>query len=146
MFDTDPDLWIAVAAMQFEAAAAQHKFVRSTWEEFCTAFLNRFGRNQHQTLVRKLYRLHQTGSVEEYIEQFSKLMDRLTTYEPDPDMLHYTTRFVDGLKPNVRMVVAVQRPADLDTAYQIASVQEEVGVSEQETQFSKRSSYSAPVR
>ena len=35
MFDTDPDLWIAVAAMQFEGPTArwlssvQHKFVRS---------------------------------------------------------------------------------------------------------------------
>lgn len=50
MFDTDPDLWIAVAAMQFEGPAArwlssvQHKFVRSSWEDFCAAVLSRFGR------------------------------------------------------------------------------------------------------
>ncbi|XBI72263.1 hypothetical protein VPH35_066259 [Triticum aestivum] len=148
MFDTDPNLWIAVAAMQFEGAATrwllsvQHKFVRSSWEDFCTAVLNRFGRNQHQSLVRKLYRLKQTGTVEEYINQFSELMDQLTAYEPEPDMLHYTTGFIDGLKVNVRMVVAVQRPADLDTAYSIAAVQEEMGGHEAETVSKK---YTAPM-
>lgn len=45
---------------------------------------------------------------------------------------HYTTRFIDGLKPSVRMVVAVQRPADLDNAYSIAAVQEEMGEMERE--------------
>ncbi|XP_037412327.1 uncharacterized protein LOC119275560 [Triticum dicoccoides] len=153
MFDTDPDLWIAVAAMQFEGPAArwlssvQHKFVRASWDEFCAAVLARFGRNQHKSLVRKLYRLQQTGSVEEYIAQFSELMDQLTAYEPDPDMLHYTTRFIDGLKHTVRMVVAVQRPADLDAAYSIAAVQEEVADCESEyTHSSRRASYSNPSR
>lgn len=51
----------------------------------------------------------------------------MTAYDPDPDMLHYTTRFVDGLKYNVRMIVVVQRPIDSDTAYPIAVVQEEMG-------------------
>jgi hypothetical protein len=44
----------------------------------------------------------------------------------NPDMLHYTARFIDGLKPSVHMIVTVQRPLDLDTAYSIALVQEEV--------------------
>ena len=124
--------------MQFEGSAThwlssvQQKFIRSSWDEFCAAVLACFGRNQHQTLVRKMYRLRQTWFVEEYINQFSELMDQLTAYEPEPDMLHYTTRFVDGQKPTVGMVVAVQRPADLDAAYSIAAVQEEVGDSEPE--------------
>lgn len=53
-------------------------------------------------------------------------MDQLASYEPNPDMLHYTTRFIDGLKHDARLIVAVQRPVDLDTAYAIAVVQEEV--------------------
>lgn len=92
MFDTNPDLWIAVAAMRFEGAAA--RCVRASWDDFCAAMLSRFGRNQHDSLVHRLYYLRQTGSVEEYISQFSELMDQLTAYEPDPDMFHYTTRYV----------------------------------------------------
>ncbi|KAE8777003.1 hypothetical protein D1007_50286 [Hordeum vulgare] len=49
----------------------------------------------------KLVRLKQTLIVEEYINEFSKLMDQLTTYETEPDMLDYTTCFVDGLKYSV---------------------------------------------
>jgi hypothetical protein len=99
MFDTDPALWISVAAIQFEGAAArwlqavQSKIVSVSWEEFCSMVLQRFGRNQHQTLVRRLYRLFQTGSVDDYIEQFMELVDQLSAYETSPDPLHYTTRF-----------------------------------------------------
>ena len=103
--------------------------MRTSWTEFAVAVVHRFGRNQHQSLVRKLYRLKQIGTVENYIMQFSELMDQLVAYEPNPDMF----RFVDGLKASVHMVFAVQRPMDLDTAYSIAAVQEEVGECEEET-------------
>lgn len=132
MFDTDPEMWIAVAGMQFEGEAAQwlssvqHQFSNAEWPDFCSAVLHRFGKNQHQSLVRKLYRLRQTATVKAYVRQFASLMDQLSAYEPNPDMLHYTTRFIDGLKHDVRLIVAVQRPVDLNTAYTIALVQEEV--------------------
>jgi hypothetical protein len=61
-----------------------------------------------RALQRRLYRLHQTSTIAAYITAFSALMDQLTTYEPNPDMLHYTTHFIDGLKPFVRLIVAVQ--------------------------------------
>jgi hypothetical protein len=133
MFDTDPSLYVSVAAMQFEGPAArwlqavQTKLNAISWEDFSVMVLQRFGRNQHQSLIRRLYRLIQTGSVEEYIDQFAELVDQLSAYETCPDPLHYTTRFLDGLKPAIRSVVAIQRPVDLDTAYLLASLQEEVG-------------------
>lgn len=49
IFDTE--IWIVAATMQFEGPAVwwlfsvQHKFVRSSWEEFCAEVLARFGRN-----------------------------------------------------------------------------------------------------
>jgi hypothetical protein len=67
-----------------------------------------------------MYSLRQTGTVAANINVFSLLMDQLTTYDINPDMLHYTTHFIDGLKPSVHMIVTVQRPLDLDTAYSIA--------------------------
>jgi hypothetical protein len=54
-------------------------------------------------------------------------MDQLPAYEPNPNMLHYTTRLIDGLKPTVHMIVVVQRPLDLDTLYVIFFVQKDVG-------------------
>lgn len=78
-------------------------------------FLERFGRDQHELLVRQLFHIKRTGSVAEYIEQFAGLVDLLTAYESVADPLHYITRFIDGLKDELRPAVIIQRPGDLDT-------------------------------
>jgi hypothetical protein len=133
LFDTSSHLWVKLASMQFTGLAARwlnsiKKSIRKfTWSEFCQEVLLRFGRNQHQSLIRRLYKLVQTGTVEEYVNQFAELVDQLAAYENQPDPLHYVTRFLEGLKPAVRLLVAIQLPQDLDTAYTIALVQEEVG-------------------
>jgi hypothetical protein len=133
LYDTSPNLWVKIASMQFHGPASrwlnsvQSAIRKFTWPEFCQEVTIHFGRNQHQSLIRRLYKLVQTGSVEEYVNQFAELIDQLAAYENKPDPLHYVTRFLEGLKPSVRMLVAIQLPPDLDTAYTIALVQEEVG-------------------
>lgn len=132
MYNTAPHLWVRLASLQFSGPAAgwlssvKHSIRKFTWHEFSQEVVRRFGRSQHQSLIRRLYRLVQTGSVAEYVHQFAELIDQLAAYEDKPDVLHYVTRFVDGLKPAVRVLVAVQLPEDLETAYTIACVQEEV--------------------
>jgi hypothetical protein len=128
MYETAPSLWVRLASLQFSGPAARwlasikSSIRKYTWPEFAREVVLRFGRNQHQSLIRRLYKLVQTGSVEEYVHQFASLMDELAAYEDRPDNLHYVTRFVDGLKPQVRVLVAVQLPPDLETAYRIACV------------------------
>jgi hypothetical protein len=41
--------------------------------------------------------------------------------------VHYITKFLDGLKPTVRVLVAIQQPATLDAAYTLALLYEELG-------------------
>lgn len=55
------------------------------------------------------------------------MMDQLSAYGKHPDPLYYVTRFMDGLKPNVRLMVAIQLPESLDTTYQLALLHEELG-------------------
>jgi hypothetical protein len=86
----------------------------------------RFGRDQHQILIRRMFHIHQESTVLDYVERFSALIDQLKAYNPNIDMLYYTTRFVDGLRLDIRSVVVVQRPQTLDTAYTLALLQEEV--------------------
>jgi hypothetical protein len=100
--------------------------VELRWPLFCKPLMDRFGRDQHQALLRQLFRIRQTGSVEEYIARFSTLMDQLSAYEAMTDPLYFTTRFVEGLHEDVRAVVMVQHPGDLDTACTLALLQEEV--------------------
>ena len=85
-----------------------------------------FGKDQYQSLVRQLFRIKQLGTIAEYIEQFSNLVDQLLTYESVADPLFFSTRFVDGLRDDIRAVVLVQRPSDLDNACILALLQEEV--------------------
>ena len=79
LFGTHKSLWISVATMQFEGTAArwlqsvQRKVSTATWEEFCGWLLTRFGRNQHQALLRQLYQIHQTTTVADYVDRFSEL-------------------------------------------------------------------------
>jgi hypothetical protein len=53
------------------------------------------------------------------------LVDLLVVYEHSSYHIYYTTRFVDGLKDDIKSVVLVQRPIDLDTTCTLALLQEE---------------------
>jgi hypothetical protein len=132
-WQTPSTLWASYASGQFSGAAATwlEAFLNQTtnpsWTEFTAAVHAQFSRNQHQILVRRLFHISQTSTVEDYVTRYSELMDQIAAYESRPDPLHYTTRFLDGLQPAVRILVAIQQPRDLDTAYNLALLYEELG-------------------
>jgi hypothetical protein len=144
LYGTHRSMWITVATMHFDGVAArwlqsiQRKLANTNWEEFCSWLVVRFGRNQHQALLRQLYHIQQTSTVTDYVDRFSELIDQLSVYEASLDVLHYTTRFIDGLTHSVRAVVAIQKPVDLDTAYSLALLQEEVGEAPRHYQHAHR--------
>jgi hypothetical protein len=92
------------------------------WEEFCSLIHERFGQEQHESLIRQLFHIRQNGSVSEYVEQFTTLVDELAAYESRTDPLYYTMRFIDGLKHDIKYVIMVQRPTYLDPACALALV------------------------
>jgi hypothetical protein len=74
---TASSLWPSYASSLFigEAATWLEAYLNQTpdpvWSEFVTAVLTRFGRNQHQILVRRLLHIAQTSIVEDYVRRFS---------------------------------------------------------------------------
>jgi hypothetical protein len=73
-----------------------------------------------------LFHFKQFGSIQAYIDSFSELVDQLVAYEHSVEDQHYfIARFVDGLKDEIKSVVLVQRPINLDSAYTLALLQEE---------------------
>lgn len=86
-----------------ESYLQQHQ--QSVWLEFVAAILARFGRNQHQILVHRLIHIKQVTTVEDYVARFSELMDQIVAY--DPVLVHYTRKFLDGLKLGVCILVAI---------------------------------------
>jgi hypothetical protein len=73
-----------------------------------------------------MFHIQQTTTVIDYVERFATLFDQLKAYQPNPDLHYYTTRFVDGLREDIRVAVTMQRPSTLDIAYTLALLQEEV--------------------
>ena len=53
-------------------------------------------------------------------------MNHLISYSDAVHPLYFLTRFVEGLRADIRAVVMVQRPKDLDTACALVVLQEEV--------------------
>ena len=51
-------------------------------------------------------------------------MNHLISYSDAIHPLYFLTRFVEGLRQDIRVVVMVQRPKDLDTACALAILQE----------------------
>jgi hypothetical protein len=80
-----------------------------------------------------MFHIHQTSTILDYVERFSSLFDQLKAYQTEPDMHYYTTRFVDGL--DIRIAVAIQRPSNLDTAYVLALLQEEMAEAPRKSEF-----------
>ncbi|CAD6263834.1 unnamed protein product [Miscanthus lutarioriparius] len=132
MYQVESHLWRKIAKQQFKDTAARwiqsiEPLLKSLdWPTFCRMLHERFGRDQHQILIRRMFHIHQESTVTDYVERFSELIDQLKAYNPNIDMLYYTTRFVDGLREDIRSVIVVQRPQNLDTAYTLALLQEEV--------------------
>jgi hypothetical protein len=141
MYGMEYSLWIKVASMHFEGAAARwfqshEKCVRDIpWDSFCAMVHERFGRDQHEALIRQLFHIKQLGSVSEYVEQFSTPVDQLVAYESDANPLYYAMWFVDGVKEDIRKVVMIQRPGSLDSACALALVQEEANESTKKKEY-----------
>ncbi|XP_073359664.1 uncharacterized protein [Aegilops tauschii subsp. strangulata] len=66
------------------------------------------------------------GIVSDYIERFELIINHLASYSDTIHPYYYLTRFVEGLRVDIRAVVLIQRPADLDTACSLALLQEEL--------------------
>jgi hypothetical protein len=143
MYEVHPRVWIKVATMHFSGAASrwlqsvEHKLPHISWSEFGFLLRERFGKDQHAILIRQLFHIKQLGSVAEYIDQFAQLVDQLNSYQPMSDPLYYTMRFLDGLRHDIKSIVMIQRPKDLDTAYVLAQLQDEIGATHKPREFNK---------
>lgn len=131
MYPVHTSMWIRVATHHFTHSAAhwlqsvESQLHNISWPAFSVLIHDRFSRDQHELLLRQLFHIKMTSSVSDYVERFTDLVDQLKAYTTHPDTLSFTTRFVDGLRDDIRSVVLVARPHNLDTACTLALLQEE---------------------
>jgi hypothetical protein len=132
VYETPESHWVKLATMNFSGSAdfwmqsIEVDLKKCTWDHLCKAVIARFERDQHNQIIRQFFHISQTGSVPEYIEEFDELVHQLLAHDPYFNPSVVTSRFVDGLKSDIKSVVLVHRPKDLDTASSLAILQEEV--------------------
>jgi hypothetical protein len=113
LYSVESNLWVKVALMHLDGPttrwfqSAERRLRQVDWGEFCSLLHERFGRAQHEALIRQLFHIRQTSSVTAYVDQFSALVDQWTTYESEANPLYYATRFVDGLREEIRSMVMI---------------------------------------
>ena len=81
---------------------------------------DRFDHDQHELLISKLFSIKQLTSVSDYVTRFTELMDQLLAYSNSTNPVYYTMHFIDGLFPEIKAVVLVQHPQNLDVACVLA--------------------------
>lgn len=91
MYLVETAAWVCVASLHCTDNAA--RWVQSVeaqlkhidWPTFFTMLHERFGRDQHQLLIRKMFHIWQESTVKDYVDHFPELLDHLASY--------YTIRF-----------------------------------------------------
>lgn len=63
------------AARWIQSVESQLKTIE--WPAFCQLLHERFGRDQHQLLIRQLFHIKQDSTVKDYVDRFAKLVDHL---------------------------------------------------------------------
>jgi hypothetical protein len=131
MYLVDSYMWVKIATMHFEGQVAlwlqfvNHIVQKTSWADVCSWIHDCFGRGQHEILIRQLYHIKQTNSVQDYVDKFCELIDQLQAYSKNVDHVYYTTRFIFGLRHDIKFIILVQRPKDLDTACSLVLLWEE---------------------
>lgn len=119
------------AILNFQGAAAtwlqtvERRAQVGDWEELCGLVIAKFNKDQYHVLLKQFDSIKQKGSVDEYHAEFERLAHRLLLYNSNYDDTYFVTRFVVGLKEDIRSVICLHRPRDVDTASALALIQEE---------------------
>ena len=89
----------------------------ASWTEFKTALTSRFTfLSAERTARQKLSSLRQTGSVRSYAQAYNLCMIEL----PEMNERDRMFRFMEGLKPEVRIHVELKEPTNLSQAMELA--------------------------
>uniref|UniRef100_A0ACD6AM41 Uncharacterized protein n=1 Tax=Avena sativa TaxID=4498 RepID=A0ACD6AM41_AVESA len=131
MYETPLHQRVSSAVLYMEGHAAlwlqayKRRTVLGTWEQFCAAVLTEFGEDEYDGQMSKLLQIKQTGSVTEYRKEFETYMYYLISLDPTLNTKFFVSKFVMGLRSDIRAVVRIQAPTSVSRATSLARIQEE---------------------
>jgi hypothetical protein len=119
MYGVESPMWIRVSRQHFDGPA-------KSWIHSINAALGRnFAKSFMTVLIETNMKFSFANSFQSNSPPLSPPMspsflswwvDQFSAYSTTTDPLYYTMQFIDGLKPEIRAVVLMQCPKDLDTA------------------------------
>lgn len=113
MFAVHESYWASMSILHFSGAAGiwlqsvQNKIAGMNWDLFSALICTHFVHDKHQMLIRQYYAIKQTSTVADFVERFEVLMNHLIAYSEDTHPYFFLTRFVEGLRHDIRAVVLV---------------------------------------
>jgi len=75
-------------------------------------------------VLKQFESISQNASVAEYIAEFEESAHNLLLYNPNYDETYFVTRFLTGLREDIRSGIVLHRPPNVDTASALALLQE----------------------
>jgi Retrotransposon gag protein len=91
-----------------------------SWDLLVEEVSNRFKLVTIKHPVDEFKRLHQTGTMEEYIKRFGRVKAKLMYYDPHLNEDFYIQGFCNGFKEEVRHLVEILKPRKLNEAFNYA--------------------------
>lgn len=86
-----------------------------SWADFVAIVCARFDRDEHNHLIIQFFHVRQLSDVTKYVELFSDITHQILAHDPNLAPSVITNRFIDGLKKEIKAVVMVHRPQNLNS-------------------------------
>jgi len=90
------------------------------WEEFIFDLCARFKDNLGSKIVEEFNRLHQVGSLDDYIAKFEELKALLQLRNPTMPELYFLESFIGGLTATAKPIMRAFKPATVSEAIEYA--------------------------
>lgn len=119
LYRVPPHSWVTTASLYMEGLAAMWlQAYRQThpgmsWTTFRAAAEEKFGTEESEVQMDRLLQLKQTGSVQEYKQQFETSMYHLLSLDPSLSPKFFVSQFLLGLKDELRLGVRLQSPTSI---------------------------------
>ncbi|KAG8388303.1 hypothetical protein BUALT_Bualt02G0111500 [Buddleja alternifolia] len=98
--------------------------VMPTWNQFLQAIYDRFDDTDPELMIGEFNKLHQTGTVTEYLEKFEDLKSHMLLFHREFPEDFFIASFVSGLRDDIQGAVLSMKPNTLHQAISLAKKQE----------------------
>lgn len=143
MYQVPYETWSSFATLHFVGNAAlwlqtyEELHCVESWPELCVVVHGKFGKDKYQQHLEELEGLSQVGGVDEYYTKFEELMHRVLVYNKSYDETFFVTRFMGGLKTEIKTTIKLHKPRTVDLALSLAKTQEELLLESSRKNYSK---------